>query len=302
MKKHLSLVFEKHDYPLEARDFLLTTVDRLYKNSKFVYLVENFYKDNLTNQDHIIPTLKDIINESGLCEHTVNYLYYLCVTKELREEYAKRGLPEDIYWDSVNDFRYKLDEGKNTLGVWGFHQSPWFYHFLRMTQFKLGRLEFTINDNYWNFSCEVDGITVDEGDPVIHVHIPSAKEPFTKEACYDSYDRAYRFFKETMHYDYKCFCCESWLLFPEHKKMLSEKSNISRFLDDFKIVNVKICKNRSHDLWRIFGADADLPYDQLPKDTSLKKAYAEYLTAGNQVGEGFGVFVWDPVAKKPITK
>lgn len=63
-----------------------------------------------------------------------------------------------------------------------------------------------------------------------------------------------------------------------------------------------MCKDRSHDLWRIFGADADLPYDQLPKDTSLKKAYAEYLTAGNQVGEGFGVFVWDPVAKKPITK
>ncbi len=301
MKKHLSLVFEKHDYPLPAREFLLNTVDTLYKNQEFVWLVENFYTKKLTNEE-IIPALEKIIADSEICEHTVNYIYYLCVTKELRQKYAEKGLSEEIYWDSINDFRYKLDEGYGLFGVWGFHQSPWFYHFLNLTQFKLGRLEFTMNENYWDFDFEINGKTVTKGDPILHVHIPSAKEPFTKEACYDSYDRAYRFFTEVMKYDFKCFCCGSWLLFPKHKELLKEGSNIARFLDDFKMVHLTTPENQRYDLWRVFSADYMLPYEELPRDTSLKKAYAEYLSGGGLLQEGFGAFVWDNAKKCTITK
>lgn len=302
MKKHLNLVFEKHDYPMEARVYLLEKTDELYRCEKFVRLVEDFYKENLKLWDQIIPCLNEIINETGIHEDTVNFLYYLCVTKELREKYKEKGISEDIYWDSVNDFRYKLDEGKAVHGVWGFFQSPWFYHFLEMTQFKLGRLEFTMNSNYWKKEYEVAGIKVVPDMPVIHVHIPSAKEPFTKEACYDSYDRAYHFFKDVMKYDAKVFCCGSWLLFPENKKILGESSNIARFSNDFKIVDVHGYKDPREDLWRFFGAAYTLPYEQLPRDTSLRRGYAEFLCAGNEPGEGLGVFVWDPVNKVTLTK
>ena len=301
MKEHLSLVFAKHDYPEEARVFLLDTVNELYKIDRFVSLVERFYKDGLDNGD-VIPVLDEISAESGISEHTVKFLYYLCVTKEMRVKYAEKGFPEEIYWDSVNDFRYKLEEGKNTLGVWGFHQCPWFCCFLNFTQFKLGRLEFTKGSNYWDFDFEICGRKVKKGDPILHVHIPSAKEPFNKEACYDSYDKAYHFFKEKLGYDFVCFCCGSWLLFPKHKELLKEGSNISRFIDDFKIVRSSVMEDQRHDLWRVFGKDASLPYEELPRDTSLKKAYAEFLCGGGLLECGYGAFVWDPVAKRPITE
>ena len=300
MKEHLSLIFEKHDYPMESRGFLLDAVDTLMQNERFAYTVNNFYSKSLNNYEDIVPYFAEIGEATGLSEHTVSFLIYLCVTKEMREKYAEKGLPEEIYWDSVNDFKYKLLEGKNLLGVWGFHQSPWFYHFLNFTQFKLGRLEFTMGGNYWDGEYEVFDFTLKRGIPVIHVHIPSAKEPFTKEACYDSYDKAYHFFKEVLKYDFVCFCCGSWLLFPEHKKILKEGSNIARFLDDFKIIKVVYPEDQRHDLWRIFGADAELPFEELPRDTSLKKAYAEFLCAGGKLGEGLGVFRWDPEKKAPI--
>ena len=299
MIQHLTEVFERHNYPDEAREFLLCKVTELYNLPKFVELVENFYSENLDNGD-ISPVLDEVAEKSGISEHTVKFLYYLCVTKEMREKYAEKGLPEEIYWDSVNDFRYKLEEGKNTLGLWGFHQSPWFYYFLNFTQFKLGRLEFTMGSNYWNFDFEICGKKVTKGDPILHVHIPSAKEPFDKAACHDSYDRAYHFFKEKLGYDFICFCCGSWLLFPKHKELLKEGSNIARFIDDFKMVNTKIVEDQRHDLWRIFGKDANLPFEELPRDNSLKKAYAEYLCGGGLLEEGFGAFIWDPVNKQPI--
>lgn len=301
MKNHLSLVFEKHDYPLEARKYLLNCTDILIQNKKFVDLVNRFYKNGLLGKD-IYPVLDEVAKESGVNEHTVSFLYYLCVTKELRVEYKKRGIAEEIYWDSVNDFRYKMEKGMAILGVWGFHQSAWFYPFLRMTQFKLGRLEFTMNDNYWTGEYDAFGFKLTHGMPIVHVHIPSSKEPFTKEACYDSYDKAYHFFKEVMKYDFVCFCCGSWLLFPKNKEILKAGSNIVRFLDDFKIVDVVIYENQREDLWRIFASDADLPYDKLPKNNSLQKAYAEYLCSGGLVGEGLGIFKWDPELKKPITE
>lgn len=300
MKQHLNLVFEKHNYPAEAREFLLQATDILMKNEKFAYVVENFYKKQLRNYEDIVPRFGEIAAETNLSEHTVSFLIYLCCTKEMREKYAEKGLSEEIYWDSVNDFLYKLHEGKSVVGVWGFHQSPWFYHFLAMHQFKLGRLEFTMGGNYWDFEFEICGKKVTRGMPVLHVHIPSAKEPFTKEACYDSYDKAYHFFKDVMHYDYVCFCCGSWLLFPKHKELLKEGSNIARFIDDFKLVHRVVPEDQRHDLWRVFGKDANLPYEQLPKNNSLQKAYAEYLVGGNLLEEGFGAFIWDPVNKKPI--
>lgn len=301
MKEHLNIVFSRHDYPAEAVEFLLSALDTLYRNTSFVALVERFYKDKLTNSE-IIPVLESICADSDLHQDTVKFLYYLCVTKELQEQYRLRGISEDIYWDSIEDFKYKLMEGRAVHGVWGFFQTPWFYPFLNMTQFKLGRLEFTMNNNYWKKEYEVAGIKVVPEMHIIHVHIPSSGEPFTKEACYASYDKAYHFFKDVMKYDGKVFCCGSWLLFPENKEILGGSSNIARFIDDFKIVDVHGYKDPKEDLWRIFGADYDLPYDKLPRTTSLQRAYAEYLSAGNEPAEGIGMFVWDPVNRKPITR
>ena len=52
-------------------------------------------------------------------------------------------------------------------------------------------------------------------------------------------------------------------------------------------------KHDFHDAWRIFGYESDLPFDQLPRDTTLRKAYADWLSAGNKGGSGFGLIAFD---------
>ena len=66
----------------------------------------------------------------------------------------------------------------------------------------------------------------------------------------------------------------------------------SRFMDDFEVI-----KGRDEavfgDKWRVFGRYSDLPASQLPRDTSLRAAYADRLASGLPTGEGFGVFAFD---------
>ena len=63
-------------------------------------------------------------------------------------------------------------------------------------------------------------------------------------------------------------------------------------MDDFEIVG-SAEKEGFPNGWRVFGKYSDLPYDQLPRDTSLRRAYADWLIDGNPGGDAFGVFVFD---------
>ena len=86
--------------------------------------------------------------------------------------------------------------------------------------------------------------------------------------------------------------CGSWLLYPRHREFLPEKSNILKFLNDFEIVSWEEKENFG-DAWRVFGRYADLPFEQLPRDTSLRKAFAEWLCSGRKTGSGFGFIIFD---------
>ena len=46
-------------------------------------------------------------------------------------------------------------------------------------------------------------------------------------------------------------------------------------------------------MWRIFGKDAGLPAEQLPRDTGLRRAYADWIQKGGNVGGGYGILFFD---------
>ena len=50
---------------------------------------------------------------------------------------------------------------------------------------------------------------------------------------------------------------------------------------------------RFGDAWRIFGADAEKEPKNLPEQTSLQRAFKEYLVQENKVGQGIGVIIFD---------
>ena len=47
------------------------------------------------------------------------------------------------------------------------------------------------------------------------------------------------------------------------------------------------------DCWRIFNKDWDHDATALPRNSSLQRAYADWLAAGNKAGEAHGIFAYD---------
>ena len=88
------------------------------------------------------------------------------------------------------------------------------------------------------------------------------------------------------------FCCGSWLLYPPHYDFLPPQSNILKFMDCFDILRWEDADEFS-DCWRVFASYKDLPPAELPRDTSLRRAFADRLIAGGKTGHGFGAFFFD---------
>ena len=69
-------------------------------------------------------------------------------------------------------------------------------------------------------------------------------------------------------------------------------SNIVSFMHDFDIIYSEETSDFDN-AWRIYGADGNKPADQLPRNTSIQRAYADWLQNGNKAGWGYGVFLFD---------
>ena len=134
-------------------------------------------------------------------------------------------------------------------------------------------------------------IEVKPGDTVLNIHIPSNGQSLSDEVRFDSYRRAREFFFPDAKGPIP-FVCSSWLLWPEYEQCIPESSNIMRFRHDFTIVDAKADDGFS-DGWRIFGAAAKKEVSEWPRDTSLRRAIAEFAEKGGRHGLGYGVFFFD---------
>jgi len=87
------------------------------------------------------------------------------------------------------------------------------------------------------------------------------------------------------------FACHSWILYPENKKILSEKSNLYSFISRFEIIDV--AEDTEHkELWRLFDKDYNGNPDDLPQDSSLRRAYVQRLKENKPLGIALGVWVY----------
>ncbi len=299
MKQYLEFLFDRLKFPKEHNPALLAAYDVLKDYDEFSTLVDRFYIDKEITYSVIDEHLDNVIASAGINPHTAKFVFYCCLGKELPKQYAAAGIPEEIMWDSLEDLRYKIFECLDVKGVPGFFACDWFIWLFRLRLFKLGRLQFMIKA-YEGEDIKLGDYTVKTGEKVIDIHIPSSGESFDTEARYDAYSRAYKFFRETKKEDVKAFVCSSWLLFPDHYDMLKPTSNIISFMNDFSIYKGELYEDKRSNLWRFFGSHAEKPFEELPRTNSLWRAYADRLSAGGDVGKGYGVFVWDDVNKVTI--
>ena len=289
MRNYLVDFFDTFAYDAADAAYLLEAYDRIVANEKTAELWDRalaIYEENISCD------CKEILNLAGeaarllyLHEYTAELLIFICMSRRLKREYEARSIDDEIFHNSMLDLKYKLDECKLVKGIVGSFVAFWFMGFFDLTRFALGRLQFEMVN--FGHSYDKNGLVLTPESRVINVHIPRTGTPLDKESCDEAFARAKAFFaKETG--EICAFVCSSWLLYPEHEKMLSPKTNVYKFMKRFDVFRSGTSKTRG-DLWRLFDTD-EKRWDKLPADTSLRRAYVEHLKNGGQVGWGYGVF------------
>ena len=121
------------------------------------------------------------------------------------------------------------------------------------------------------------------GDHMIEIHIPgySGGGKLAWHDCVESYRRALDFFPR--HYpnlNLAAFTCSSWLLDPGLAKILPPESNIVRFQSPFHLLPVLGNENQCYGI--VFG-DANADISTSPRDTLLRRAIIDHVSAGNRM-------------------
>lgn len=287
----------RYSYPEEAIKEFTRIEKRLDSEAAFGAdmdkIVEDYMFPETDGLGEALEKVKLISEKYGENEYTMDFIFLLNCVPTLKERYEKAGIDEDIFWNSCDDFRCKLIECIDCEEVPGTFVAGWNDGTFKMKRFAYGRFQYEINtydwENDFTFSC---GKVMHPGDKYINFHIPSSGIPLTDEVRLASYREAYKHYVHLFPDGKVVFGCGSWLLYPRHREFLPKHLNILKFMDDFEIIGWAE-KEGFPNGWRVFGKDSDLPYEQLPRDTALRKAYADWLIAGNPGGDAFGCFVFD---------
>ena len=154
-----------------------------------------------------------------------------------------------------------------------------------MQRFAFGKLQF--EEAVFGRNYEKEGIVLTPESRVIKVHIPRTGTRLDCDSLKESYKKAKEFFvNEPM-----VFVCSSWLLYPRNKEILSSHSNLFAFMNDYEIIEYG-CYEDYTNVWRLFDMHYNGDVEQLPQNTSLRRAYADWIRKGEKVGWGFGVYVY----------
>lgn len=215
--------------------------------------------------------LKKVLGEDK--DHLKMLYCQLECARRVFDRYQEKHIPQIIYRESMKCFTRFIEECKRKNGRMFFDRGWWTYRQLSMSIFRIGELEYECKE------CE--------GEKVIGIHVPSDVD-FSKEAVDNSLKQADIFFHTYYgSYPYKKYTCNSWLLSPTLKPLLSETSNILSFQKRFKIIREEK-ESREYIEW-LFQVPSDTDNERLPAETSLQKKVKKLLLHGGTVGCAYGV-------------
>lgn len=281
-------------FPREAIQDLFQNYNELSTKEaclgSFNELVEYFKKNNSKDEYEVIfSKLDEIAKNSGIHNYSIHMLYLIALSIHTRKLYEEKNISMEVYLDSMSDLRAKLMECYELHGVWGTCVGWWEIDFFNLNLCALGRLQYELISYKGEYTNGIHSLK--QGDTVLNMHIPS-HGPLLYEDCKASFKKAALHFKDYFKEKPVAFVCNSWLLYPEHKEFLPLNSNILKFMSFFDIVSFAISEEKS-DLWRVFYKDWNKEPMDLPRNTSIQRAYADWLMKGNKIGTGHGVFFYE---------
>lgn len=293
LKNNMLLIADKLEFTDTSKETFIKTFDEILDNAlwweKITETYENYKIDIKTDIYDIL--LKIGAEYEAKCGNA--YTFYLtvllCFAEVLHQHYIDRGLAEEHFYNAVFDLRYKHDECVLVKGCVGTFVPDWFAGFFSIDRVALGRLQFELFDMPFDFI--LSGTEYKKGTKVINVHIPRTGTRLDHNDVEKSYKMAAEYFKDEFKDGPILFSCGSWMLFPWHKEVLSETSNMMQFYNDFEIVKWDYYADYSQ-IWRLFDCEYEGDPDKLPQDSSLRRAYVNRIKSGEKIGWGRGVFIY----------
>jgi len=233
--------------------------------------------------------------------HVLRLIAWLNCVPHLEKIYKEAGLSEELFFESMKDFSYKVRECKNVYGVCGLYVD-WFFLFFELKLFPVGRLQYEVDAfEYDEYTC--GDLTLKKGDTVYSCHIPSTGK-LTQELCMDSFQRAYEFFKPHLKGTVMPMVCHTWLFYKPYleRGVFAEGTNIERFARLFDIIDTNSCGSDFEDCGDVFHQEYEGTTEGLPADTSLRRNFIRYIDEGGDFGQGYGVLFYDGEKREVIQR
>lgn len=215
-------------------------------------------------------------------------LLYMTAAGQVKKRYQEKGIPDDIFYDSMNSMVEKMETFYKFHGRWGSASIMWTIRHLSFSMFRCGRLAFCIVTHSEPDVVYGGKTYLRTGEPYLAIHIPD-NDPFGHDLVLSSYDKARWLFKTyfpEQSRDIRYFRCRSWLLFDGLKELLPPTSNILSFQRDFELVD-QLETPPDDVLNRLFG-EVKEELDEYQPVTSLQVNTIRYLKAGKKLGAGVG--------------
>ena len=231
-------------------------------------------------------------------KYTLHLLFWIYCIPLMKVDYQKKGIPEEVLYETMGDLSCKVRECRELYGVAGTFED-WYFLFTDITLFGLGRLQYELA-TFEPESYKKGGFELKKGDRVYSCHIPSTGK-LTKELYMDSFHQAYEFFKDELNGSIIPIVCHSYLFWPPYlEKVFAPESNTAGFVKEFEVLFTGNYETFG-DCWRIFGRRFEGTTHNLPCENSLQRSYIKYIDEGGAFGHGYGVLLYDG-EKREIVK
>lgn len=215
-------------------------------------------------------------------------LVFLADAARIRRWHHENGITDDVSIDTLSDLGVHLSHYHRMFGHWGLEEPQWLGLHFTGRLYRLGRLQFELGK--WGVPvADPAACPLERDDPILDVHIAEIG-PLDSDACDESVEHARAFFPRTFpDVPFKAFGCWSWLLDPNLRTYLPERSNILRFQNRFHAVPTA----QRHDgqaLKFVFRLPPETKLEAYPGRTVLERAVVDHVRAGGTWSACLGYF------------
>lgn len=250
------------DIPLEVKNMLIS-----YEQSRNIQIPNAVYQKiiNRNQWDEGIKELQDLLDNDP---DGIKMLWELLniITNYSYIEYNKRGIPQNVFIDTMKICSRFLNDHFNTYQKYQFVWAWWLPREISLNEFRIGALEYEF---------------VDKKDREIAIHIPS-----DADLCPESVKKSIKAFQGFMQMYFPdwsnvMLTCDTWMLMPELKEMLDKSSNVIAFQNMF-IIDAVDYEATWYMGWIYPGIECI--DNNLPENTTLQQKLKKHLLAGNKFG------------------